>query len=132
MTNQTYYYALGRRKASVATVRLFEGDGQSIVNERKLESVYTSKSDIGEIFSPVVTIGKKPSDFYFTAVAKGGGVRGQLGAIKLAIARALVKLSADNKPMLKAAKLLTRDPRIVERKKAGLVKARKAPQFSKR
>jgi small subunit ribosomal protein S9 len=132
MTNQTYYYALGRRKTSVATVRLFEGEGVSTINNKKLEEVYTSVTDIQEIFQPIKAIGAEKSDFFFTVVAKGGGVRGQVGAIKLAIARALIKLSPDNKAKLKPHGLLTRDPRIVERKKVGLLKARKAPQFSKR
>jgi small subunit ribosomal protein S9 len=132
MANQVYYYALGRRKASVATIRLYEGEGLSTINGKNLRDVYPSDSDVREIYQPITAIGSKDKDFYFTIVAKGGGVRGQVGAIKLALARALVKLSEENKPKLKPFGLLTRDPRVVERKKVGLVKARKAPQFSKR
>ena len=132
MTNKNEYtYALGRRKTSVATVRLYKGTEESTFNDKKIEEVFTSKDEMFDILSPfrvTDTIG----DFYFTVKAKGGGTTGQRQAARLAISRAMVKLSEDYKAELKKNGLLTRDSRMVERKKPGLKKARKAPQFSKR
>lgn len=129
--NNEYTYALGRRKTSSATVRLYRGSEESTFNERKLEELFSSKDDMFDLLSPF-RVTDTVGDFYFTVKAKGGGTTGQRQAARLAISRALVKVSEDYKAELKKNGLLTRDSRMVERKKPGLKKARKAPQFSKR
>ncbi|MCA9386805.1 30S ribosomal protein S9 [Candidatus Dojkabacteria bacterium] len=127
-----YYYSLGRRKTSTATVRLFEGAGKSEVNKKSFEEVYPSKVDQTRVLEPFVVAELDPKKFYFTIVAQGGGVSGQLDAIRLGLSRSIVKMDPDKKSALKKAGLMTRDPRMVERKKTGLRKARKREQFSKR
>lgn len=128
---QKYYYALGRRKDASASVRLFEGNEQSTVNGKPAESIYNQPSEKKRMLEPLVAVdGVKK--YYFTAKTNGGGRKGQLDAIVLGIARALIKLDSDYKPILKRLDLLTRDDRQIERKKTGLRKARKAPQYSKR
>ncbi|MCA9385786.1 30S ribosomal protein S9 [Candidatus Dojkabacteria bacterium] len=126
-----YFYALGRRKTAVATVRLYEGNGKSTVNGMDLEKVYSSPSEKQQLEMPFEVTDTK-GKFYFTVKSSGGGISGQLGAIRLGIARALVKYDESLKSELKKKGLMTRDPRMVERKKTGLKKARRAPQFSKR
>ena len=127
-----YYYSLGRRKTSTATIRLFEGTGKSEVNKKTLEEVYPSKVEQAKIFEPFVVAELDPKKFYFTAVTSGGGIFGQLDAIRLGLSRSIVKMDPERKTFLKKAGLMTRDPRMVERKKTGLRKARKKEQFSKR
>ena len=123
--------AIGRRKTSVARVILLPGSGKITVNKRSLETFFaleTLRNDVVRPFEVTQTLGK-----YDTKVnVDGGGSTGQAGAIRLGIARALVRLSDDNRPLLRGAGLLTRDPRMVERKKYGQKKARKRFQFSKR
>ena len=124
--------ATGRRKEAVARVRLVPGTGQWTVNGRPLESYFPNKLHQQVVNEPFVTtdlVGR----FDVIARVHGGGITGQAGALRLGVARALnaVDLEA-NRPSLKKAGLLTRDARVIERKKAGLKKARKAPQFSKR
>lgn len=126
-----YSYAYGRRKTSVATVRLFKGDGVSMVNDKELKTYFPLDSDRKTVLKPLVTV-EKLKDFYFTTKVKGGGKKSQTGAISHALARALVEYDSELKPALKKLSLLTRDDRMVERKKTGLVKARKAHQYSKR
>jgi len=126
-----YYYAKGRRKKSVATVRLYEGNENSLINNKKVEEVYASIVDLERIYRPIVLLEKK-GQFYFTAKVKGGGKVGQRDAITHALARSLAEMNADFRKVLKKAGLLTRDERKKERKKTGLLKARKAPQYSKR
>lgn len=128
---QKYNYAVGRRKTSVATVRLFEGKGDSTINGKKIEerfSILAQQKRLLKPFEVTDTVGK----FYFTGKANGGGTNGQLDSLVLAISRALVKNDEDLKSVLKKGGLLTRDDRMTERKKPGLRKARKAPQYSKR
>lgn len=123
--------AVGRRKTSVARVKLMPGTGKITVNRRTLEVFFpleTLRSDVLKPLEATQSSGK----FDVRVNVEGGGSTGQAGAIKLGIARALVALSEDNKPPLRAAGLLTRDPRMVERKKYGQKKARKRFQFSKR
>jgi len=132
MTTNTYHYAIGRRKTSTATVRMYAKAGASTINGKPLEEVLPSHTLQTQLLVPFITANLKPGDFHFTVKSKGGGVKGQLGAIRLAIARSLVKMDPDLKKPLKKQGLLTRDPRMVERKKPGLRKARKAEQFSKR
>lgn len=126
-----YTYALGRRKTSTATVRLYEGKGITTINEKPLETVYPAKLDQQTIFSPLLALEKKDK-FYFTAKTKGGGVKSQAEAIRHALSRALVKFDKEFRTTLKPLGYLTRDPRMVERKKTGLRKARKHEQYSKR
>lgn len=129
--NKKYKYAVGRRKTSMATVRLFEGAGENMVNEKKASEVFSMLQQQKRFNMPFETTGVS-GKYHFTAVVKGGGITGQLDAIVLGVSRALVKEDADFKPLLRKAGLLTRDERATERKKAGLRKARKSPQYSKR
>lgn len=126
-----YTFAIGRRKTSVASVRLYEGAEKSEINGKGLEVACQTENDKKNLMTPF-TVTDTAKNLYFTAVVKGGGVTGQIEAVRHAIARALVKYDETFKPALKKAGLLTRDPRMVERKKPGRVKARKSPQFSKR
>ncbi|MDQ3616442.1 MAG: 30S ribosomal protein S9 [Actinomycetota bacterium] len=124
--------ATGRRKEAVARVRLVPGSGAWTVNERPLDEYFPNKLHQQVVNEPFVTtdlIGR----FDVIARIHGGGITGQAGALRLGVARALNAIDIDaNRPSLKKAGLLTRDARAIERKKAGLKKARKAPQFSKR
>jgi small subunit ribosomal protein S9 len=126
-----YTYAIGRRKTAVATVRLFQGEGESTINGKALKVIYQVPAQIKKLNLPFL-LTNTANQYYFTAQTKGGGISGQLDAIVLAITRALVKKDEATKPTLKKANLLSRDDRMVERKKTGLRKARKKPQFSKR
>lgn len=126
-----YESSVGRRKEAVARVRLYPGKGQVVINGKELKEYFTNSADQEAVFSPLETLGQK-SKFDISIVASGGGKSGQLGAIKHGIARALVKYNEGNKTTLKKSGYLTRDPRAKERKKPGLKRARKAPQFSKR
>ncbi|MDD3156630.1 30S ribosomal protein S9 [Anaeromusa sp.] len=125
------YYGTGRRKTSVARVRLIPGEGNIVVNERKLDEYFGRKTMEIIVKQPLdvtETLGK----YDVVASVKGGGTTGQAGAIRHGIARALLKVDGELRLSLKKAGLLTRDPREKERRKYGLKKARKASQFSKR
>ncbi len=128
-----YYYGMGRRKTAVARVRLFpNGDGTIIVNGKSVDSYFgTRDTYMATIASPlrVLDLG---NSYTMTVRVVGGGVTGQVGAIRHALARALVRMNPDSKPALRKAGFLTRDPRMKERKKPGLKRARKAPQYTKR
>ena len=121
----------GRRKEAIARVRIAPGTGQWLVNERSLEAFFPNKVHQQLISEPLVTIGAE-SQFDVVARVSGGGVTGQAGALRLGIARALTLVDPENRATLKRAGFLTRDARVKERKKYGLKKARKAPQYSKR
>lgn len=126
-----YFYGTGRRKKSVARVRLYAGTGNITVNGRDVDDYFgleTLKLIINQPFGVTSTEGK----FDVVCTAKGGGISGQAGAIRHGIARALLQADETYRPALKKAGFLTRDPRMKERKKYGLKKARRAPQFSKR
>jgi small subunit ribosomal protein S9 len=124
--------ALGRRKEAVARVRLVPGTGQWKVNGRTLEDYFPNKVHQQLVNSPLKLVDVE-GRFDIVARISGGGTSGQAGALRLGIARALNAIDAENnRPALKKAGFLTRDARVVERKKAGLKKARKAPQYSKR
>ncbi|MGI5852547.1 MAG: 30S ribosomal protein S9 [Caldicoprobacterales bacterium] len=128
---QVQYYGTGRRKKSVARVRLVPGDGKIIVNNRQLDDYFgleTLKVIVRQPLELTDTLGK----FDIIANVHGGGFTGQAGAIRHGISRALLKADEELKPALKKAGFLTRDPRMKERKKYGLKGARRAPQFSKR
>jgi len=121
----------GRRKEAIARVRIAPGTGQWLVNDRPLEKFFPNKVHQQLISEPLVTLGAE-GQFDVVARVSGGGVAGQAGALRLGIARALTVVDPENRPTLKRAGFLTRDARITERKKYGLKKARKAPQYSKR
>ena len=126
-----YFYGTGRRKKSVARVRLYAGTGNITVNGRDVDDYFgleTLKLIINQPFGVTSTEGK----FDVVCTAKGGGISGQAGAIRHGIARALLQADETYRPALKKAGFLTRDPRMKERKKYGLKGARRAPQFSKR
>ena len=122
---------VGRRKEAIVRVRLVPGTGQFNLNGRTLEEYFPNKVHQQLIREPLVTL-DKAEQYDVVALLKGGGITGQAGALRLAIARALIGTDADDRPALKKAGFLTRDPRVKERKKYGLKKARKAPQYSKR
>ena len=121
----------GRRKEAIARVRIAPGTGQWLVNDRPLEKFFPNKVHQQLISEPLVTLGAE-GQFDIVARVSGGGVAGQAGALRLGIARALTAVDPENRPTLKRAGFLTRDARVTERKKYGLKKARKAPQYSKR
>ena len=131
MPEQTVARGTGRRKRSIARVRLVPGDGQITVNSRPLDVHITSLVQRVRIVDPLRVAGVA-SSYNVEARVHGGGTSGQAGALRLGIARALIQLDATFRPPLKKAGLLTRDPRVKERKKYGLRKARKRPQYSKR
>ena len=126
-----YFYGTGRRKSSVARVRLYPGTGAITINGRDVDNYFgleTLKLIVNQPFGVTETMGK----FDVVANVNGGGISGQAGAIRHGIARALLLADDSFRGALKAAGLLTRDPRMKERKKYGLKAARRAPQFSKR
>ncbi|MBP2365831.1 small subunit ribosomal protein S9 [Pseudonocardia parietis] len=122
---------VGRRKEAIVRVRLLSGTGQFTLNGKPLETYFPNKLHQQIVKEPLVTV-EKTERFDIFANLGGGGIAGQAGALRLAIARALVELDSEDRPALKKAGFLTRDARAVERKKYGLKKARKAPQYSKR
>ena len=130
--DKVVYWGTGRRKSAVARVRLVPGSGEIVVN-KKPGNIYFNRipSYLQNIEGPLETLGLE-SDYDILVNAHGGGLTGQADAIKLGVARALCELAPENRPPLKAEGYLTRDPRAKERKKYGLHKARKAPQYSKR
>jgi len=119
-----YYYGTGRRKTAVARVRIFAGSGKDVVNDKETQLPDSARE-------PLKIVGKNDS-FDVSAKVCGGGKNGQLEAIRHGISRALIELNSEFRPTLKKAGFLTRDQREVERKKPGLKKARRAPQWSKR
>jgi small subunit ribosomal protein S9 len=121
----------GRRKEAIARVRIAAGTGKWLINDRSLDEYFPNKLHQQLISEPFVTLGAEDS-FDVVARITGGGVTGQAGALRLGVARALTLVDPENRPSLKRAGFLTRDARVKERKKAGLKKAPKAPQYSKR
>jgi small subunit ribosomal protein S9 len=127
-----YYEAVGRRKTATARVRLFPGgDGTIVVNERPLNEYFPQVEAVFHLKEPLQATATE-SRFNVSVKVKGGGINGQAGAIRLGIARALLKVDPDLRPVLRKGGFLTRDAREAERKKAGLRGARKAPQYTKR
>jgi small subunit ribosomal protein S9 len=127
-----YFEAVGRRKASTARVRLFPGgEGSVVINERPLEEYFCRQMDVVHLKEPLEAVGME-NRFNVSVLVKGGGIKGQAGAIRLGIARALLKMDPDMRPTLRKSGFLTRDARVKERKKPGLRGARKAPQYTKR
>lgn len=127
-----YYYGTGRRKTAVARVRLFaNGDGSITVNGKNAQSYFgQSATHLATIAAPLRVL--EVGSYNVTVRVVGGGTSGQAGAIRHGLARALVRMDPDVKPALREAGFLTRDPRMKERKKYGLKRARKAPQYTKR
>ena len=128
---QVQYYGTGRRKNSVARVRLVPGEGRILINKRDLDEYFgleTLKLIVKQPLQLTETLGQ----YDVLVNSHGGGITGQAGAIRHGIARALLKVDPEYRPALKKAGFLTRDPRMKERKKYGLKAARRAPQFSKR
>jgi small subunit ribosomal protein S9 len=131
MTTSPVAQAVGRRKEAVVRVRLVPGTGNFVLNGASLEQYFPNKVHQQLIREPLLTVNRADS-YDVIGNLSGGGISGQAGALRLAIARALVELNIDDRPALKKAGFLTRDARVKERKKYGLKKARKAPQYSKR
>ena len=123
--------AIGRRKAAVARIYLGEGKGQIIINKRPLDNYFPAATLQYIVKQPLELLGVAGS-YDIKVNLDGGGIKGQAEALRLAIARALVKINADDKSALRTNGFMTRDPRVVERKKPGRPKARKRFQFSKR
>ena len=126
-----YFYGTGRRKKSIARVRVYPGTGKIIINDRDIDD-YFGLETLKLIVRQPLTLTDTTEKFDVICRVTGGGVTGQAGAIRHGLARALVQSSEELRPLLKKAGFLTRDPRMKERKKYGLKGARRAPQFSKR
>jgi small subunit ribosomal protein S9 len=122
---------VGRRKEAIVRVRLIPGTGNFRLNGKELATYFPNKVHQQLVKDPLVTV-DRVDNYDVLASLRGGGISGQAGALRLAIARALIELNVDDRPALKSAGFLTRDARVKERKKYGLKKARKAPQYSKR
>jgi small subunit ribosomal protein S9 len=127
-----YYEGVGRRKESIARVRIMSGTGRFIVNEKEAQAYFTRLGDIEAILAPMKAAGQDTKTFDITVVVHGGGVTGQTDSVQLGLARALVKLNVDFNSAMRKGGFLTRDARIKERKKPGLKRARKAPTYTKR
>ena len=126
-----YYYGTGRRKTAVARVRLYPGTGSIVINDKALEEYFTREEDRKQIRDPLADT-EMINQFNVSVKVEGGGVSGQAGAVQHGIARALEVANPDLRSALRSKGYLTRDPRMKERKKAGLKRARKAPQYTKR
>lgn len=132
MAETSYFYGLGRRKAATARARLYKGKGNVTINDKPAAAYLAeNKTMLAEITDPLALVGKQ-KEFDVTIRVSGGGLAGQVDAIKLAIAKALTAGHADLRSTLKKAEFLRRDPREKERKKYGLRSARKREQYSKR
>ena len=127
-----YYEGIGRRKVSTARVRIMSGSGKFIVNEKPAEAYFTRLGDMESILAALSTAGENRDLLDITVLVRGGGVTGQTDAVKMGVARALIKMNPDLQPVLRKGGFLTRDARAKERKKPGLKRARKAPTYTKR
>ncbi len=130
-TNKKYYYGTGRRKNSIARVRLIEGNGKITINGKDLDEYFRLET-LKVIVKQPLTVTNTADKYDIICKVEGGGLSGQAGAVRHGIARALLEANGEYRAALKSNGFLTRDPRMKERKKYGLKKARKAPQFSKR
>lgn len=131
MASESYYYGTGRRKTSSARVRLYPGQGQVIVNDKPVHEYFGRETDIVHLMEPLV-VTETREKFDVVVKVAGGGNTGQAGAIRHGIARALLEANPEFRTVLKRGGFLTRDARAKERKKPGLKRARKAPQYTKR
>ncbi len=127
-----YYEAVGRRKESTARVRLMDGSGKFVVNEKEGAAYFTRMGDLNDILRAFVTVGQDANKYDVSVKVMGGGPTGQTEAVRLGVSRALVLINGDWISLLRKQGLLTRDARVKERKKPGLKKARKAPTYTKR
>ncbi len=127
-----YFEGIGRRKESTARVRLMTGSGKFTINEKPLEEYFPRTGDMEAILGPLTASQQDRAAFDITVKVTGGGVTGQTDSVQLGLARALVKMNAENTALLRKGGFLTRDPRVKERKKPGLKRARKAPTYTKR
>jgi small subunit ribosomal protein S9 len=132
MTDAAYIWSVGRRKTAVARVRLYPGTGRITVNGRPAADYFGGRPIYQALLNEPLQLTGTRERFDVTVRVVGGGVSGQAGAIRHGIARALTKFDEELRPTLKRARLLTRDARVKERKKVGLKRARKAPQYTKR
>ena len=131
MNERAYYYGTGRRKSAVARVRIFPGEGPLVINGKPFDELFSEERLRRTILEPLM-VTNTLDKFNATIKVSGGGISGQADAIRHGIARALVEVDQSLKPLLRSYGLLTRDPRVKERKKYGLVRARKAKQYTKR
>ena len=126
-----YYQGLGRRKAATARVRLYSGEGTIMVNDKPVDEYFSRDVDLRTVSTPLTAVGLD-GQFDVSVKVNGGGITGQAEAVSLGIARALLVTDPDLRRQLRQHGLLTRDARVKERKKPGLKRARKAPQYTKR
>ncbi len=127
-----YYEGIGRRKESTARVRLMSGTGLVVVNEKPGEAFFSRVGDLEMALAPFKAVGENRANFDITVHVAGGGVTGQRDSVLLGLARALTLMNPDLRSTLRKAGFLSRDPRVKERKKPGLKRARKAPTYTKR
>jgi small subunit ribosomal protein S9 len=126
-----YYEAVGRRKRAVARVRLYPGTGEVVINGKQLQEYFGRPQDWKSVMAPL-KVTNTEGHFNLSVLVNGGGITGQAEAIRHGLSRALLEASSESKDVLRRAGFLTRDPREKERKKPGLKRARKAPQYTKR
>ena len=127
-----YYEGVGRRKQSIARVRIMNGSGQFIVNEKEAPAYFNRLGDIEAILAVLKAAGQDAKTYDISVVVTGGGVTGQTDSVQLGLARAMVKMNPENVSAMRKAGFMTRDARVKERKKPGLKRARKAPTYTKR
>ncbi|MEN6394786.1 MAG: 30S ribosomal protein S9 [Anaerolineaceae bacterium] len=127
-----YYEGIGRRKESTARVRIMSGTGQMLVNEKPGDVFFSRLGDLETALAPLQAVGENLSSFDITVRVEGGGVTGQRDSVRLGLARALTVMNPDYRSTLRKGGYLSRDPRVKERKKPGLKRARKAPTYTKR
>jgi small subunit ribosomal protein S9 len=127
-----YFEGIGRRKQSIARVRIMAGSGHFIVNEKDAPAFFNRLGDLEAILAPMKAAGQEPKTYDITVIVSGGGVTGQTDSVQLGLARALVKMNPENVSAMRKGGFLTRDARVKERKKPGLKRARKAPTYTKR
>jgi small subunit ribosomal protein S9 len=131
LNERAYYYGTGRRKTAVARIRLFPGEGPLVINGKPFDEAF-SEERLRKIILEPLMVTNTLDKFNATIKVSGGGISGQAGAIRHSIARALVEVDESLRPLLRSYGVLTRDSRVKERKKYGLVRARKAKQYTKR
>jgi small subunit ribosomal protein S9 len=127
-----YFEGVGRRKQSIARVRIMSGSGRFIVNDKDAPVFFNRLGDLESILAVMKAAGQEPKSYDITVVVNGGGVTGQADSVQLGLARALVKMNPENVVPMRKGGFLTRDARVKERKKPGLKRARKAPTYTKR
>ncbi len=130
--DKQYYEGIGRRKESSARVRIMSGSGTFTVNEKEIDAYFTRLGDIEAILKAFTITNQSKESYDVSVLVNGGGVTGQRDAVKLGLSRALVKMDGELRSPLRQGGYLTRDPRVKERKKPGLKRARKAPTYTKR